>query len=332
MNFIEQEIISKKLLLIYYIENLRDEFAKINREVNFLSLEENVDNIKNGLTKKNYLQERIKVTIKNIGYLIENEILDVKYLQEQKKIMNIFWEKFDDYEEDLIKVIAESENDLNNILSTEIFLKKYKEKYMLLISEYERYLYNEKELVTKIVDIWNKELTNCKTYTKGCNYKFLVYATRLKAENVIDIVLNKNALIYTSYITIDHAKTYQNRGYGLIFEPKDENILFMSDSDNMTVDFEIMLDGYNFSLNNSYFFRGNGIVGVSHTNLDVGRTYTPEQLLGESYNEVVLINNEYTIPKAVFIFEDAKDFEKKEASKLANLLNLDLLELERVRK
>ena len=49
-------------------------------------------------------------------------------------------------------------------------------------------------------------------------------------------------------------------------------------------------------------------MSITHNQHNAGRTYIPEQLLGNKYNEVGLINNEYTIPKAVFAFKDANEF------------------------
>ena len=65
-------------------------------------------------------------------------------------------------------------------------------------------------------------------------------------------------------------------------------------------------------------------------NHDVGRTYLPDQLLGNEVNEVTLINNKYTVPRAIFVFDNADDHWKQEAIKLARLLNLKLLQLKRV--
>lgn len=189
-------------------------------------------------------------------------------------------------------------------------------------------MYAESSLTEKVIDIWNEKLTDYNSYVGG-EYKFLVYATRLEAEQVISTILHNNALIYTSYITDKHAKVYQDREYGLIFDVCKENLLFMSDGDNQTVDFEISLSEYEFSVDNDYFFRENGIIGVKHITHDVGRTYIPEQLLGGDYSEVVLTNNRYTIPKAVFVFDDVTDFGKIESQKLAAMLDLKLIILRR---
>ena len=142
-------------------------------------------------------------------------------------------------------------------------------------------------------------------------------------------MLCNNAVIHTSYITNQHTMTYQDRDYGLVYGINEENLLFMSDSDNMTVDEEIGLDNFQFSLDKNFFFRGNCIIGVSQLEHNMARTYLPNQLLGKNYNEVDLANNEYTIPRAVFVFEDANEFGREESKKLAEKLKLKLLILQR---
>ena len=149
------------------------------------------------------------------------------------------------------------------------------------------------------------------------------------AENVVKNVVNSNAVLYTSYITSKNSKTYRDRKYGLIYELTKDNLLFMSKSDNQVFDAKIDLDSYQFSLDSEYFFIKNGITEVRWMDRKMGRTYLPQQLLSQEYNEINLINNENTIPKAVFVFKNADKQWKQEAEKLAKLLSLNVLELKR---
>ena len=103
----------------------------------------------------------------------------------------------------------------------------------------------------------------------------------------------------------------------------------MSKSDNQAFDAKIDLDSYQFSLDSEYFFIKNGITEVRWMDRKMGRTYLPQQLLSQEYNEINLINNENTIPKAVFVFKNADKQWKQEAEKLAKLLSLNVLELKR---
>jgi len=265
----------------------------------------------------------------NLEYLIQNEYIDVSFGEKLKQELGSILSIITYIKKEINDVFRENKQRYaNGKFGVEIFLGKSKEKFFRLINIYEQFLYAESSLIEKVIDIWNEELTDCNSYVEG-EYKFLVYATRLEAEQVISTILHNNALIYTSYITDKHTKVYQDREYGLIFDVRKENLLFMSDGDNQTVGFEISLCEYEFSMDNDYFFRENGIIGIKHITHDIGRTYIPKRLLGGDYNEVVLANNRYTIPKAVFIFDDASDFGKIESQKLAEKLDLKLIILRR---
>lgn len=330
MDIINQDITSKKLLLIYCIDNIRDEFEKINSVIDFKSPIEKFNEVISKLSLGCFLEKRIEVDMENIKYLIQNEFIDVNFGQELNHTLEILLSRIVCIKTEIEELFLEKkQNYLRGKLDVERLLSTVKKKYLQLIDIYEQFLYAENKLAEKTIDIWNKELTDCNSYSDGEEYKFLVYATKESAEGVINIILNNNALIYTSYITDKHTKVYQNREYGLIFDINMENLLFMSDGDNQTVDFEISQNKYDFSMDNNYFFRENCIIGVQHLDHNSGRTYTPEQLLSDDYNEVDLINNRYTIPKAVFVFDNATDFGKTESQKLAKILNLRLVKLRR---
>lgn len=330
MSIIQQNIMSKKLLLVYCIENIRLRFNKVDREIDFKSPEEKFDEIMNGNITSFYFPEHMKVTINNIEYLLEQDLIDANFLEQIQKEIECYLQRCEEYKSELQDVCSNGKNEyINRTINIENFLNKLKTIFMYIIDIYERYMYCERGLIDEIIHIWNKELTNCDKYTDGNNYKFLVYTTKNNADSVIESVLRKNAVIHTSYITNEHTMTYQDRDYGLIYGLNSENLLFMSDSDNMAVDEEICLDNFKFSLDKYFFFRGNNIAGVSQLEHNIARTYLPDQLLGENYNEIDLANNEYTIPRAVFVFEDAKEFGRKESKKLAEKLKLKLLILQR---
>lgn len=330
MSIIQQNIMSKKLLLVYCIENVRSRFNKVGREMDFKSPEEKFDEIMNGIITSFYFPEHMKVTINNIKYLLEQDLIAANFLKQIQKDIECYLQRYEEYKSELQDVCSNGKNEyINKTINIENFLSKLKTIFMYIIDIYESYMYCERKLINEIIHIWNKELTNCDKYTDGNNYKFLVYATKNDADSVIESV-RKNAVIYTSYITNQHTMTYEDRDYGLVYGINAENLLFMSDSDNMTVDEEIELDNFQFSLDKNFFFRGNRIIGVSQLEQNIARTYLPDQLLGKNYNEVDLANNEYTIPRAVFVFEDAKEFGRAESKKLADKLKLKLLILQRM--
>lgn len=330
MSIIQQNIMSKKLLLVYCIENIRLRFNKVGREIDFKSLEEKFDEIMNGIITSFYLPEHMKVTIDNMEHLLEQGIIDADFLEQIQKEIECYLQKCEEYKSELKDVCSNGKNEyINKTINIENFLSKLKTIFVYIINIYEKYMCCERKLISKIIQIWNKELTNFDIYTNGDNYNFLVYATRNNADSVIERVLRNNAVIHTSYITNEHTITYQDRDYGLVYGINEENLLFISDSDNMTVDEEIWLDNFQFSLDKYFFFRGNHIIGVSQLEHIIARTYLPDQLLSKNYNEVVLANNEYTIPRAVFVFEDAKEFGREESKKLAEKLKLKLLILQR---
>ena len=70
---------------------------------------------------------------------------------------------------------------------------------------------------------------------------------------------------------------------------------------------------------------------VHNSGIDLCSTYLPEQLSEtyNEYNEVVLINNKYNMPKAVFVFDDAKEIWKNHAEKLKEKLGLRLITIKR---
>lgn len=330
MGFIYQDTISKKLLLVYCIENMRREFEEVGSEIDFKSEEEKFEEITGKIITLSFLRERVKVTVNNIEYLRKRGFIDVNFLESIKKEIECLSQSYECHEDELQKEFDKSKNEyINGKLNIEKYLKKRKDIFIHIIDLCENYMYCENKLVKKIIEIWNGELTDCDTYKKGDKFKFLVYATNKSADFVYNNVLYGNAVIHTSYITNEYTMTYQERDYGLVYGIDEENLLFMSDSDNMTVDEEIQLENFKFSLDKCFFFRENYIIGVSQLGHNIARTYLPEQLLCDNYNEVDLANNKYTIPKAVFVFEDAKEFGREESKKLAEKLKLKLLILQR---
>ena len=332
MGFIRESIISKKLLLVYSEKNIRDRWEGKKGQLNNLSREAIFDEVINKCVDRNFfLLDYMDVTIDNIEYLAQKgvEIKSSESITLKEKI-EILKEKYKEYEIEIQELFEKSKKDyIEDRLDINNFLKDYELTYLKVICLYEEYLCEERKLVEKIIDIWNEELTNCNDYINDENYKFLVYATELEAENVVKNVVNSNAVLHTSYITSKNAKTYRDRKYGLIYELKKDNLLLMNKLDNQVVDAKIDLDFYKFTLNSEYFFIKNGITEVTWMDWRMGRTYLPEQLLSQEYNEINLINNENTIPKAVFVFENADKQWKQEAEKLAKLLSLNVLELKR---
>lgn len=330
MRIIRQDVISKRLLLVNHLDYMRDGFDRLQREVDFRESDEKFNDITNGLFIIN-LHKRIESTIRNIDYLKLQGYLDKTYAIKLKMEMEDLLSGLNRKREYMEELLAGSRNEYKeNRLNIEKFLTESKVLITSIIDTYEEYMYSENQLVEIIMEVWSQELTDCNTYTNGDKYKFLVYATGKSADNVVEHILRNNAVIHTSYITNTHARVYQNRKYGLVFQPNVENLLFMSDEDNMTVDASLFLDKSDFSVDKHYFFKDNGIISVNHSQHSAGRTYIPEQLLGNEYNEVDLINNEYTIPKAVFVFSDANESYEKEAAKLADLLKIGLIKLNRL--
>lgn len=328
MSMIRQDIISKKLLLVYCINDIKKEFERRNDEINLKSASENFSEITKRLSTSCNLCDRVRVVVSNTDYMLKGNNIEIengeKIKKELKLLLSFFYEK----EKNLHEIMNKAKDDyIQNRFDVEKFLSECQKLYIGMIDKYEQFLYVENRLTKKIIDIWKSELTECKSYTCGKTYKFLVHATDKKAEDVKEMVLGKSTLICTSYITDKHTMTYLDREYGVIYDIDIENLLFMSDRDNKTIDFEISLSEYDFSLDNNYLFRGNGIIGVQHITHNIGKTYMPEQLLSTDYNEVVLINNEYTIPRAVFVFNNATEFGKRESQKLAQILNLNIVEI-----
>ena len=218
-----------------------------------------------------------------------------------------------------------------------------------MISRYEDFLIEEAKIKEEVIKIWIKELTDCEKYAVNDKFKFLVYTARLNADKVVKNVLYDNGVIHTSYITDTHPYVYKNREYGLIFDINKETLLYMCKRDAQTADFYINKEpllsiykgdaqkadfkgsiDYIFSMNDFHCFRKKVILRVHNSGIDLCSTYLPEQLLSETYNEVVLINNnKYNMPKAVFVFDDAKEIWKNYAEKLKEKLGLRLITIKR---
>ena len=255
MRIIKQDVISKRLLLVNHLDYMRDGFDRLQREVDFRESDEKFNDIADGLFIIN-LHKRIESTIRNIDYLKLQGYLDGNFAINLKTEMEDLLSKFNMKREYMEELLADSRSEYKeNKLNIEKFLKESKILITSIIDTYEEYMYRENQLVEMILEVWSRELTDYNTYTNGDKYKFLVYATGKKAEDVVDIVLQNNAVIHTSYITNTHARTYQDRKYGLVFQPNVENLLFMSDEDNMTVDAPLFLDKSDFSLDKHYFLK-----------------------------------------------------------------------------
>ncbi len=242
MGFIRESIISKKLLLVYSEKNIRDRWEGKKGQLNNLSREAIFDEVINKCVDRNFfLLDYMDVTIDNIEYLAQKgvEIKSSESITLKEKI-EILKEKYKEYEIEIQELFEKSKKDyIEDRLDINNFLKDYELTYLKVICLYEEYLCEERKLVEKIIDIWNEELTNCNDYINDENYKFLVYATELEAENVVKNVVNSNAVLHTSYITSKNAKTYRDRKYGLIYELKKDNLLLMNKSDNQVVDAKI---------------------------------------------------------------------------------------------
>lgn len=321
-DLIEQDIECKEKLLSYFIEEMRYNLNNL-KDIDF-------DNARQKIIVEDGFKNRIGTAKENITYLVN-----------EKKICNRFKSEFinkiGDLEHEIIELVDEILEEFNVFRSKfvcgntdiEYYVNNIKNKYMNLIRIYKDFLVEEGKIKEEVMKIWMDELTKYESYTENDKFKLLVYATEKDAESVVKDkdVLCDNGVIHTSYITDTHPYVYKNREYGLVFYINKETLLYMCKGDAQTADFKGV--DYIFSMNDFHCFSKKEILSVSHSSVDLCSTYLPEQLLSEKYNEVVLVNNKYNMPKAVFVFDDAKEIWKNHAETLKEMLGLRLITIKR---
>lgn len=295
-------------------------------------------------SKQDQFETAIEIVFCDISFLrqrIETTISNIDGLCKLTTSLNIDLAKFKETMEELLYKLNEYENE------RKIFLETWKEdiltekefdllKFIIesemrqrgLLSLFERFSFDENQICEMVMEIWKEDLADSNIYKEGEPYKFLVYATDQSARRVYERLFYK-PLIYTSLISDENTCTYLDRGYGLIYRPQKDNLLYMSGGDNYTVDLSIDYDSIRFSIMNNYVSNGNGLVEIQQNNIKTSRTYLMEQISSESYNEVVLLNNSDSFPCAVFLFNDCTEWEKENARELSKLLNLRLITLSR---
>ena len=327
-DLIEQDIECKEKLLSYFIEEMRDNLIKLkDRDKTLL----NFDHARKKFIVEYGFKNRIGTAKENITYLVNEKKVCDRFKSE-------FINKIGDLEHKIIELVDEIHEEFNVFRSKfacgntyiEYYVNNIKNKYMNLIRIYKDFLVEEGKIKEEVIKIWMDELTKYESYTENDKFKLLVYATEKDAESVVKDkdVLCDNGVIHTSYITDTHPYVYKNREYGLVFYINKETLLYMCKGDAQTADFKGV--DYIFSMNDFHCFSKKEILSVSHSSVDLCSTYLPEQLLSEKYNEVVLINNnKYNMPKAVFVFDDAKEIWKNHAETLKEMLGLRLITIKR---
>lgn len=324
-DLIEQDIECKEKLLSYFIEEMRYNLNKLkDRDKTLLDF----DHARKKFIVENGFKNRIGTAKENITFLVNEKKICDRFKSE-------FINKIGDLEHEIIELVKEISDEFDAFrrkfvcgnADIEYYVNNIKNKYMNLIRTYKDFLIEEGKIKEEVIKIWMDELTKCESYTENVKFKFLVYATEKNAESVEKDVLCDNGVIHTSYITDTHTYVYSDREYGLIFDINKETLLYMCKGDAQTADFDGI--DYIFSMNDFHCFSEKGILSVHNSSVDLCSTYLPEQLLSEKYNEVVLINNKYNMPKAVFVFDDAKEIWKNYAEKLKEKLGLSLITIKR---
>lgn len=324
-DLIKQDIVCKKLLLSYFIEEMRDNLNNLkDRDKTLLDF----DHARKKFIVEDGFKKRIETAKENITYLVNGIKICESFKSE-------FINKIGDLEHKIIELVDEILEEFNAFRSEfvcgntdiEYYVKNIKDKYIKLIRIYKDFLIEEGKIKEEVIKIWMDELTKYESYIENDKFKFLVYATDKNAESVVKDVLCDNGVIHTSYITDTHTYVYRNREYGLVFYINKETLLYMCKGDAQTADFKGV--DYIFSMNDFHCFSKKGMLSVHNSGVDLCSTYLPEQLLSETYNEVVLINNKYNMPKAVFVFDDAKEIWKNHAEKLKEMLGLRLITIKR---
>ena len=128
MGFIHQDTISKKLLLVYCIENMRREFEEVGSKVDFKSKEERFEEITEKISAPSFFRMRMKVTVDNIEYLMKRDFVDVNFLELIKKQIECLSQRYEYCEDELQEKFDNSKNEyIRGKLNIEKYLKKKKD-------------------------------------------------------------------------------------------------------------------------------------------------------------------------------------------------------------
>lgn len=279
---------------------------------------------------------RMKQTKENILYFEERKELfskeEFKEIFKIKEKLDLRIERFEELEKERKEAIEEYIGEIkceNRYEGVSKLLQKDERYFTICLSLYEKYVH---EIECKLAEIvfrkWENQLTDIPTYKDNSPFRFLVHAIDCNPEMAIRKAKSCNK-ISTSIITHKWAYTYQNRKYGFIYYPNNENVI-LADCGDFYAD-ELLL--------------GNEYPGISaehislksylnYSKVTACRTYLIEQLEGkfgdgyEKYNEVVLYNNEETNPKGVFVKRNSDEIYKKYAHELSEVMNLRLIEID----
>lgn len=277
-----------------------------------------------------YLDDRISTTNDNIKNLFYLGLIDENEMHRFVDIMMIWLDSIKYYEEEKNKFIEKYGNLIKSDGRFELskFISNSEELLKKELSIYENFSYKENEITDIVMKVWNSELTDLTSYTADKPYKFLVYATKLSADKAYKQLFYK-PLIYASIITDRHTATYESRGYGLVYTPNKENLLYMSKRDNFAVDSSIQADSLHYSVLNNYMWNRQELMQIQYMDRHTSKTYLISQLLSDSYSEITLINNQHSSPSAVFKFNNCNEREEINAKELSEKLHIKLITLNR---
>lgn len=196
------------------------------------------------------------------------------------------------------------------------------------------------------VRIWQEQLTNPQQYQEGQSFKFVAHCLT-KGTNFLQGEITAPPHLSASLLTERHLGTYGKRNYGFIYPVLFENLLLISKDDLYSNSFAMEAPEVGF-----FYYEHIGEHQIlMFSELNSSKTITPEQIELECirktlevnqellnydnrsiYNEILLHNNEYSSPLAVFCIVNGdrhynSDF--TQAQRLAKELKLDLLVIDK---
>ncbi|MEK4159369.1 MULTISPECIES: hypothetical protein [Paenibacillus] len=273
---------------------------------------------------------------------------DINTVKNIKERFQCKKERFSEYKFDR----SEREKLLKNEFSRNLDLARYiihhlntdDQDFKSRYNTYVNFKYKiEEPLAAITLRKWEDQLTKPNEYQRGCKFKLLVHAISTNTEFALQQAKSK-PIISTSLITDEFQGTYKNSKFGFVYQPNLKNVLLISNSDCYAD--ELYYDKIKakfFSLTTiplgpSNYLQYNGIKTCKTMHIEEierdSKKYQKSGIKDVSgtalYNEIVLLNDRFTNPIAIFLLEteDTSEWSVGQAEELSTKLKLPLLRIQ----
>lgn len=300
------------------------------------------------------LERKFEQTERNMNLILDGTVKnftndDVNSIKEISERLQMKKEQFSDFKKDRLNRLSS----LKEELSSKHDLTRRLNRLLDLddddfIGRYNAYVNFQNNIENPLAEItlrtWENQLTKPNEYRRGHKFKFLVHAIRTNAENALRYAKSR-PIISTSLITDEFQETYQKSKFGFVYQPSVENVLLISSSDCYADPLPFIhpyIEAEYFSLtsiplgpntylqyNNYHACKTMHIEEIENPSNRNQKCNIEDVKESKTYNEIVLINDSYTNPIAVFLLEteNTNEFSVTQAEELATKLKLPLLRI-----